>query len=86
MHEYSCSSTILVLPYHAINYHYSGLVMPALLLQKPSATSKAKDHNSCLSRRLDLWREERIPELVAEVTTIQKHLLLQPSQEDPAIN
>ena len=32
----------------------AALVMPALLLQKPSATSKAKDHNSCLSRRLDL--------------------------------
>ena len=27
------------------------MVLPALLLQKPSAKSKAKDHTSCLTRR-----------------------------------
>ena len=51
----------------------AAFVMPALLLQKSSATSKTKDHNACLDRRLVLWREGRIAELVAEVETIQRH-------------
>ena len=29
-------------------------IMPALLLQKPNKKSKAKEHNECLKRRLDL--------------------------------
>ena len=32
------------------------MVMPALLLQKPSRTSRAKDHSTHLARRLQLWK------------------------------
>ena len=36
------------------------LVMSALLFQKPSATSKAKDHTAALARQLTLWHEGNI--------------------------
>ena len=48
--------------------------MPCLLLQKPSKTSKAKDHLSALERRLVLWKNGEIEELVHEVETIQSQL------------
>ena len=41
-------------------------VMLALLLQKPSQTSKAKDHLKALERRLRSWEEGNITELVTE--------------------
>ena len=31
------------------------MTMPSLLLRKPRATSKAKDHMKCLERQLHLW-------------------------------
>ena len=46
-------------------------VMPALLLQKLSKTSKAKYHLKALERRLSLWEEGNITELVNESETIQ---------------
>ena len=49
-------------------------VMPALLLQKPSKTSKAKDHLKAIERRLRLWEEGNITELVNENKTIQDRL------------
>ena len=48
--------------------------MPAILLQKPSKTSKAKDHLKALERRLILWEEGTITELVNESKTIQDRL------------
>ena len=33
------------------------MVIPALMMQKPSAKSKTRDHVKLLSQRLDLWRE-----------------------------
>ena len=58
------------------------MVMPSLLLQKPSKTSKAKDHAGALERRLLLWRQGDIEELVREGETIQKQLpdALRPKQ------
>ena len=50
-------------------------VMPILLLQKPSVASKSKDHSECLKRRLALWKEGDLKELVREGRTIQHHLL-----------
>ena len=47
------------------------MVMPNLLLQKPSKQSKAKDHLNALDRRINLWISE---ELVLEGETIQKCL------------
>ena len=39
-------------------------IMPALLLQKPSKTLKSKDHLAALSRRLELWDNGKISELL----------------------
>ena len=50
------------------------MIMPALLLQKPSKKSKAKDHKDALERRLQLWDEGKISELIRECQTIQNHL------------
>ena len=49
-------------------------VLPILLLQKPSSTSKSKDHNECLKRRLALWKDGNLLELVREGRTIQHRL------------
>ena len=38
-------------------------VMPSLLLQKPSTTSKVKYHLKALERRIDLWINGNIDEL-----------------------
>ena len=46
-------------------------VMPSLLLQKPSKTSKAKDHLKALERRINLWMNGNIDELLLEGKTIQ---------------
>ena len=50
------------------------MVLPSLLLQKPSRQSKAKEHAAKLDRRLQLWREENITSLLNEGRTIQKRL------------
>ena len=47
--------------------------MPVLLLQKPSKSSKSKDHHA-LERRLNLWEEGKIEELLYEGQTIQERL------------
>ena len=49
-------------------------IMPSLLLQKPSKTSKAKDHLKALERGIDLWSKGKIDELLFEGETIQLHL------------
>ena len=41
-------------------------VMLSLLLQKPSKTSKKKDHLKALERRIDLWINGNIDELLFE--------------------
>ena len=50
----------------------AAMVLPALLLQKPHAKSKAKDHCSHLERRLKLWEKGDINSLVIEGRTIQR--------------
>ena len=52
----------------------ASMVLPALVLQRPHSTSRARDHVQCLSRRLRAWRLGRIDELVREGRTIQKCL------------
>ena len=49
------------------------MVMPNLLLQKPSKNSKAKDHLKALERRLESWISGDLLEL-KEAETIQKSL------------
>ena len=48
--------------------------MPSLLLQKPSKTSKWKDHLKALERRIDLWSKGKIDKLLFEGETIQSRL------------
>ena len=49
-------------------------VIPSLLLQKPSKTSKAKDHLKALERRTDLWINGNIDEHLFEGEAIQSRL------------
>ena len=50
------------------------MLMPAFLLQKPSKSLKSKDHHAALERRLKLWKEGKIEELLYEGQTIQDKL------------
>ena len=50
------------------------LIMPSLLLQKPSKTSKTKDHLKAVERRIELWIEGKIDELLFEGETIQSRV------------
>ncbi len=45
-------------------------IMPALLLQKPSKTSKTRDQVKALERRLRLWHRGEMEELVNEAETL----------------
>ena len=42
------------------------VVLPLLLLQKPSKSSKNRDHMACIERRMPLWREGDLSELLQE--------------------
>ena len=48
------------------------MLLPTLILQKPSAKSKAKDHMKAVERRLQMWRDGEIDSLLEEVRFIQK--------------
>ena len=50
------------------------MVMPSLLLQKPSQKSKSKDHLRALVRRLELWESGEVMELLKVSDTIQKNM------------
>ena len=50
------------------------MILPSLLLQKPSKTSKAKEHLKKLDQRLTIWREGKIGDLLREGIKIQKKL------------
>ena len=52
----------------------SAMVFPALIIQKPSRESKAKDNLRCLERWLTLWRDGDLSNLLNEGEFIQKHL------------
>ena len=50
------------------------MILPALLLQKPSKTSKAKDHGNKLEIRFQLWKDGNILDLLREGRTIEERL------------
>ena len=50
------------------------VIMPNVLLQKPSKTSKSKKQQLPLERRLDLWKNGEFEELLFEGETIQRLL------------
>ena len=51
----------------------STAIMPILLLQNPSSSSKPKDHSQHLERRIHLWEKGDINNLVIEGRAIQTH-------------
>ena len=50
------------------------MVLPTLLLQKTSRTSKYKDNVETLKRRLNQWKDGQIEKLLVEGKTIQERL------------
>ena len=50
------------------------MVMPALLLQKPTFKSTSKEHSQCLTRRLQQWEAGDFDGLLCETRTIQGKL------------
>ena len=50
------------------------MIMPSLLLQKPSKTSKSKDHLKALERRMESWQAGDLLDLLQEIITIQRSL------------
>ena len=52
----------------------AAMVLPQLLLQKPTPKSKAREHSACLERRLQSWKVGDIPSLLHEGRTIQSRL------------
>ena len=50
----------------------AAVLLPILLLQKPTRRSKAKVHSSCLERRLNTWLRGDLDELLKEGRTIQQ--------------
>ncbi len=51
----------------------SMIIFP-LLLQKPSRSSKCRDHTNYLKKRLDLWRAGEIHTLLKQCTIIQDRM------------
>ena len=47
------------------------MILPSILLQKPSPKSKSKDHTACLIRRIELWRHGNLTVLLKEIRNIQ---------------
>lgn len=50
------------------------MIMPAILLQKPSKKSTSKQHTEYLGKRLDLWSEGNFDILMKESRSIQERL------------
>ena len=58
------------------------MIMPNLLLQKPSKKSKAKDDLTALERRMQSWLKGDLMELLHEGEMIQKNLTQQLTKGD----
>ena len=52
----------------------AAMTLPGLLLQKPSAQSKAKEHAEVLERRMQQWKEGEIQALLQEGRVLQQRL------------
>ena len=53
---------------------YLFIIFLPLMLQKPAAKSKNKDHVRYLKKQLDQWKEGRLSEIVSECEEIQKRM------------
>ena len=54
------------------------MILPNLMLQKPSAKSKTKDHTKALEQRLAQWKEGKIFELWRDCRVIQNKMKTNP--------
>lgn len=52
----------------------AAMILPALLLQKPHARSRTKEHTKHLERRLNLWKDGDLVSLLDEGQAIQSRL------------
>ena len=52
----------------------AAVVVPILMLQKPSSKSEAKEHNSCLERCLNTWLDGDLDNLLVEGRTLQQRI------------
>ena len=52
----------------------AAMVLPALVLQKPSKTSRSKDHSNCIERRMKEWQAGHFHTLYEEAKSIQARL------------
>ena len=68
IHFWTDNSLLKLIAFKALH------IMPTLLLQKPRKTAKSRDHLVALLRRLELWDDGKINELLYEGTTIQERL------------
>ena len=50
------------------------MILPQMLLQKPSPNSKAHEHSKCLARHLEMWKAGDILSLLEEGRAIQSRL------------
>ena len=58
------------------------MIMPNLLLQQTTFRAKAKTNKETLDRRMNLWKENKIEELVSECQVIQSRLKPTHRKED----
>ncbi len=49
-------------------------ILQVLVLQKPSHTSKSRDHARHLKRRMDIWKAGNLEEILLEGRCIQEYL------------
>ena len=68
-------------PWEPVAIHLFIIFLP-LMLQKPSAKSKNKDHVRYLKKRLDQWKEGRLSEIVSECEEIQKRMKRSKKKEE----
>ena len=61
------------------------MIIPNLLLQKPSATSKSKEHSKALEGRLKKWSEGKIQELWKDCHVVQNKLTTRPKKSEQSI-
>ena len=58
------------------------IILPALLLQKPSAKSKSSEHTELLKHRFELWEQRDVNKLLKEGNVIQRRLIQSKRKED----
>ena len=50
------------------------MILPCLLLQKVHSKAKTRENNNALRRRLDLWKQGKLEDLLSEAMAIQERL------------